>query len=83
MKKQPQNLDAVKAKIAKAQEQLETQLAALQTSDDSRHNAARRSIWKVQRLHSLARAWRGRPCFKAKSENPSMRGSPRVTTVKH
>lgn len=44
MKKQPQNLDAVKAKIAKAQEQLETQLAALQTSDDWRHTLERMAI---------------------------------------
>lgn len=36
MKTQPPNLEAVKAKIAKAQAQLEAQLAALQTSEDWR-----------------------------------------------
>ena len=38
------NIDAVKAKVAKAQEQLEEKLAALQTSDDWRATLERMAI---------------------------------------
>ena len=38
------NIDAVKAKVAKAQEQLEEKLAALQTSDDWKATLERMAI---------------------------------------
>lgn len=45
MKKQaPQSIEAVKARVQKAQEQLDAQLAALQTSDDWRRTLERMAI---------------------------------------
>ena len=53
------------------------------TPSDSRQKCARRSIWKVVRVHSDLRAWAGHRWRRANRPKPSSTGRPRVTMVKH
>ncbi len=77
------NIDAVKAKVAKAQEQLEAKLAALQTSDDWKAQLERMAILGATSINRYYAEHRIMPGSRRRAQFPEGTGVLQLESSRH